>query len=107
MATSNTTSSSSDCATMMISGQRYPVHSSANVIALLRRGHGRARLGEGRAFTHDGGCARDRVGKIEVVDGRLERRLVDLSARHGKLPHVRGAARHHLADAGEMRMLVE
>src|SRR3954466_8156596 len=107
MATKRMTSSSSDCATMMISGQRYTVQSSAKVIVLLRRGHGGAAFGERRAFGHHRGRPRDRVGEIVVVDDRAERRLVGLALHRRKRADVGGAARHDLADAGEMRPFLE
>src|SRR5205807_1038326 len=95
------TSSSTDCATMMISGQMVPVQSSA--IALLR-GFRVCVARERRAFRHRGGGARDRVGQIEVGDSRAERRLVGCAAARGKLFDVGRVGRRNLIDTREMRV---
>src|SRR5256885_10012391 len=98
------TSNSTICATMMISGQRYALQNSA--IALLRGFRARAAR-ERRALRHDGGCARDRVGEIEVGNGRAERRLLGRAAARGEFLDVGRATRRDLIDAREMRMCLE
>src|SRR4051812_27078048 len=104
MATSRITSSSTDCATMMISGHRYPLQNSA--IALLRR-HGAVAARERGTFRHDGGRARDRIGEIEVGHGRTEWRLVRRAAKGGELLDIGRIARLAQIDLRQVRVRFE
>ena len=54
---------------------------------------------EGRTFGHHRGRARDRVGEIEILDRRTERRLVRRSANAGETADVGGVARLDLVEA--------
>ena len=60
------------------------------LVLLGRRGRG---FGERRALGHHRGGARDRIGEIEVLDRRAERRPVEAAAQRREFPHVVGARR--------------
>src|SRR3954466_9502944 len=96
------TSSSTLCATMMISGQRKPVQnelakkSAISSCSLCCRQHSPRR--ETGTFRHDGGRPRDRVGQIEILDRALERSLVGLAAFARQRADVARLARLDLVD---------
>src|SRR5271166_1859918 len=58
---------------------------------------------QSRTFGHDARSARDRIGEVEVDDGRGERRLVDRAAERGELPEdagIRGSDRVEAHEVG-------
>ena len=57
-----------------------------------------------RAFGHDGGGARDRIGEIEVVDGLTNGALSGVPARPASFSIAAGSAGSICVDALQMRM---
>src|SRR4051812_9741543 len=91
-------------AIMMISGQRKPVQNalSKNSIGSLRCGQ-HLPGGKPRAFRHHGRRTRDRVGQVEVLDERLERRLLRRAALARELLDLVGRTGFDLFETDQMR----
>src|SRR5690348_14507783 len=92
------TSSSTDCATITISGQMYAQKKSIALLRRRQRTFSGGRLRQRRAFGHDGGRARDRIGKIEVADRGSEGRLFGGPAQLRELGYVTGIAGRDFTD---------
>ena len=76
----------------------------ALLIVVLFRRLPRLALRQGRAFGHDAGGARDRVGEIEVGDGRGERRVLERAADGRRARSNDGrVGRRDRVDLDEMR----
>src|ERR1700759_1163108 len=95
---------------MTISGQRKAVQNalwknSIRSRSLRSRQHLPGR--KARAFGHHGGRACDRVGQVEILDGGLEWRLVDIAALARQRLDVVGLAGFDLVDPHQMRRGLE
>src|SRR5947209_16851048 len=64
-------------------------------------------LGDGGALSHDCGGARDRIAKIEIVDGRTKWSAVRRTAPACESNDFRASAGRNLVDARKMRMGLE
>src|SRR5882724_7503409 len=84
MAINSTTSNRTLCATMTISGQRWPVQNALAKNSAIRSRSLRCRQhfagGQAGTFRHHRRRPRDRVGQVEILDGSLERRFLEVAA---------------------------
>jgi len=74
---------------------------------MVRSRHCRAPGSDRGTFRHDRGTPRDGVGEVEIIDARLQWRLVRCAAQRGELLDIAGIARRYFAKPQQMWMGLE